>query len=81
MTGESDAVKVEKLNRDEWREISAQFCDSNFQQSWSYSSTLASIRSSSHEEVALASAGRLVGIASLRIRTVPFLGVGLAYIA
>lgn len=81
MTDDSDAIKVDKLVRNEWQEISARFCDNNFQQSWAYSKTLACIRASTHEEVAITSGGRLVGIASVRIRTVPLLGVGLAYIA
>ncbi len=81
MTNNHDAVRVEKLNRDDWQQISATFCDNNFQQSWAYSEILASIRSSTHEEVAIRSAGRLVGIASVRVRTLPLIGLGLAYVA
>lgn len=74
-------VRLEPLDPDCWRYTVGRFDDANFQQSWGYADVLASKRHCVHDEVGFWEGDDLIGIASIRVRRLPILDIGVAYVA
>lgn len=74
-------VRLERLDREFWISSIRRFGDASFQQSWAYAEVLASRRNCLHEEVGFWEGDELVGLASVRVRQIPVLGLGVAYVA
>lgn len=81
MTAESGKLRLEQVCRDRWEKEFVQFADANFQQSWTYVELLASKQGCTHEHVCFWDKNKLVGLASVRIKRVPMVRVGVAYVA
>lgn len=75
-----EPVRLEHLDREAWGDALACFCDRSYQQEFAYAETLAARQAALHEEVAVWDGDELIGLASIRIRRIPLLGVGVAYI-
>lgn len=79
--GGMERLQLEHLECDQWALEFGRFSDANFQQSWAYADLLANRRSCIHEEVGFWENRDLVGLASVRIRKLPVIGLGVAYVA
>jgi GNAT acetyltransferase-like protein len=73
--------KGRHANRDEWRSLTAQFHDHNFRHSWEYAAAMAIRWSAKVENLVITSDGKVAGLASVRIKSVPGLGSGIAYVS
>jgi CelD/BcsL family acetyltransferase involved in cellulose biosynthesis len=74
-------VALRRLGRDEWRRVAAGFADHNYRQSWDYAETLAARNGARAEHVCVASGGDPIGLASLRVKGMPGMGTGIAYVS
>ena len=72
---------IRSVNRDDWVDLSHRFLDNNYQQLWAYSQALAERRHAECEHVAIDPGGELIGVASVRVRHLPVIGGGIAYVA
>jgi lipid II:glycine glycyltransferase (peptidoglycan interpeptide bridge formation enzyme) len=67
--------------RDEWHLLTAQFHDHNYRHSWEFAAAVATRWNASVENLVITSDGRVAGLASVRIKPVPGLGTGIAYVS
>ena len=84
MRTESDApapLRIVAVGKDEWIRYSQSFSDYNFRHVWDYGEALARRRKSSCEHVAIFDGEELLGIADVRIKRLPIISGGLAYIS
>ena len=72
---------IDILTCGQWQDLSRRFRDDNYQQGWAYGRELAARHHAECEHVAVRSAGELLGVASVRLRRVPVVGGGIAYIS
>ena len=77
----SGPAKLEPVDRARWDELAASFCDCNYRQLWSYGTLLAQRRGAACERVAIQQGDSVIGIADVRIKKLPVIGGGLAYIS
>lgn len=73
--------KVRPLSEAEWRDAAAGFADRVFTQAWGYSHELARRQGARCEMVGIFAGPECVGAAGVRIRSLPLLGAGLAYVS
>lgn len=74
------ATVVRMLDRDEWCDVGRRFADYSYRQSWAYAQRMASESGSRAEFVAIERGGATLGAASVRLKLVPLLGGGVAYV-
>jgi lipid II:glycine glycyltransferase (peptidoglycan interpeptide bridge formation enzyme) len=72
-TAEADAVSEQS-----WCELLAQFDDANIYQTWSYGKIIGGLRNLSH--VVLRKDGEVVAVAQARLKKLPVLNLGIAYV-
>lgn len=72
---------IAQVRKDEWPALAGQFLDYSYQQSWPYAHALSDRRGACCEYVAIRCGGELLGVASVRVRTIPVVGSGIAYIS
>jgi hypothetical protein len=72
---------IEHLESHRWVSLAGTFRDYNYQQLPAYAEMLAELRRARAEQVAIRSGDHLLGLANVRIRTVPVVGGGMAYIS
>jgi Acetyltransferase (GNAT) domain len=72
---------VARLDRAQWELAVREFGDYSYRQSWAYGVTLARRRGAISEHVAIRQDEELIGLADVRIKRVPVVGGGLAYIS
>lgn len=73
--------RIQPVSRDKWNGLAHRFLDHNYQQTWAYAYALAERRHAECEHVAIDSDGELIGVASVRVRHLPVVGGGIAYVA
>ncbi len=73
--------RIQPVSRDKWDPLAHRFLDHNYQQTWAYAQALAERRHAECEHVAIGSDGELIGVASVRVRRLPVVGGGIAYVA
>jgi lipid II:glycine glycyltransferase (peptidoglycan interpeptide bridge formation enzyme) len=83
--GSTDRVKPDRpdgrgANRDEWHSLAAQFDDHNYQHCWEYAAAMGARWNAKVENLVITSDGELAGLASVRIKPIPGLGTGIAYV-
>jgi lipid II:glycine glycyltransferase (peptidoglycan interpeptide bridge formation enzyme) len=76
-----NAVVVEGIDKEEWDRLVCRFLDYNFRQMWSYADVLARKQGAKHEHVAVRAGGEVVGLADVRLKHLPLLRGGLAYVS
>lgn len=74
-------LTVEQLDMEAWYAAASQFTDFNYRQTWSYAHELAQCRRARCECVAVYRSGHCIGVAAVRIKQLPIIGGGLAYIS
>lgn len=79
MPGEQGPV-VEVVSDDDWDILLKQFADANYRQLAAYSSAAAARVKARSENVAIREDGKLLGLCNVRIRKLPLLPFGIAYV-
>jgi len=73
-------IEIETVDRARWLELAQGFLDHNFRQCWDFGIQAAARVDAVSEHVVLLLAGVVIAIADVRIRKLPFVGGGLAYV-
>lgn len=74
------ALRVEPVGRARWLELAASFADHNYRQTWDFGVRAAARVGATSEHVALRDGARVLGIADVRVRRLPLVGGGIAYV-
>lgn len=75
------ALRVEPAGEEEWTRAVRAMPGHSFRQTWAYGVALARRRGASSEHVLLRDGDRVVGAADVRVKRLPVLGGGLAYVS
>jgi len=73
-------VRIEVVERARWTQLASGFADHNYRQSWDFGIHAASRVRAKSEHVALWKAGEVFAIADVRVRELPVMGGGLAFV-
>lgn len=73
--------RIHPVSRNEWDNLSHRFLDHSYQQTWAYVHALAERRHCKCEHVAIDLDGELIGLASVRVKHLPVIRGGIAYVA
>jgi GNAT acetyltransferase-like protein len=73
--------EVVALDRSQWESAVRRFGDYSYRQSWAYGMELAAKRGATSEHVAIRCGDETVGLADVRIKALPLIGGGLAYVS
>jgi len=76
----SSCPALQPVSRARWPELACRFLDYNYQQTWAYLQSIARRNHAVAECVSITSGRELIGLASVRLRSLPFIGAGIAYI-
>lgn len=76
----TDALTLQPVSSGRWCALARTCLDYNYQHAPGYVRVLAHRNRANVEHVAVTSGDRLIGLAAVRIRTVPILGAGIAYV-
>ncbi len=71
---------IQRLEQAGWRACASGFLDYNYRQIWDFDAACADRRGARSEHVALVQAGETLGVADVRVKSIPVLGTGIAYI-
>jgi len=74
-------VVVEQLERRRWDELVSGFSDLGLSQTWEYGEAVAALQGAECRHVAIRDGGDVIGLADVRIKRIPLLGGGIAYIS
>lgn len=69
------------LDRVAWEEVVRDFLDYSYRQSWAYGVQLAGRRGAATEHVAIRCGGETIAVADVRIKRLPVVGGGLAFVS
>ena len=72
---------IHRVSEEEWHDLAARFRDHNYQHSWAYAHALASRRGAMCECVAIRCGPELLGVAAVRVRSIPVVSAGIAYVS
>lgn len=73
-------VQVQPVSRGEWYAQARQFLDFGYRQAWDFNVHAARRQGTRIEHVKICDADRVLGLASVRVKRVPLIGSGVAYI-
>src|SRR4051794_21872966 len=73
--------QVVQLDRPQWEASVREFRDYSYRQAWAYGTQLARKRGATSEHVAIRRGSETIGLADVRIKQLPVIGGGLAYIS
>jgi hypothetical protein len=76
----SQAVTIEPITASQWAELSTQFSDHNYRQAWAFAVACANRLGASSNHVAIRRGSDLLGITDVRVKPLPLLPGGIAYI-
>lgn len=74
------AVTVQPIGRSAWQQLAPTFADYSYRQLWDFGIACAKRLKATSEHVAIYEGAALVGLADVRVKTIPFLKTGIAYI-
>jgi hypothetical protein len=74
-------ITVARLERAEWDSCAAAFADHSYRQTWAYGVRLAEKRGAASEHVAIRRGNETLALADVRIKLLPVIGGGLAYVS
>ncbi len=77
----AERCDLRRAEREEWIDLCADFGDHNYRHCWDYAAMLADRANASGESVVVARDGAPIGLASVRVKCLPGLGTGIAYVA
>ena len=75
------ATTLSAVGTGEWRRLAREFSDYNYRHCWDYADAMAKRAGAKSEHVCVATDGWPIGLASVRIKRIPGLGSGLAYVS
>lgn len=73
-------VTLQPIGREAWQQLALSFLDYNYRQLWHFGVACANRLKATSEHVAIYDGTELVGLADVRIKRIPFLKTGIAYI-
>lgn len=73
-------ARIELLERGRWQQLAARFQDHNYRQLWDFGVACAKRLGATSEHVAIADAEDVIGLADVRLKQVPLLRGGIAYV-
>ena len=73
-------ILIDAIGPQEWADLGARFCDYNLYQTWAYGATSAQETASRASRAVIVRGGEVLGLASVRIKRIPVVRAGLAYI-
>jgi hypothetical protein len=73
--------RLVRLDHAQWESAVRSFSDYSYRQTWAYGSTLASKRGALSEHLAIQAGDEVIGLADVRIKQLPLVGGGLAYVS
>jgi lipid II:glycine glycyltransferase (peptidoglycan interpeptide bridge formation enzyme) len=73
-------LSIKQVEKDFWQQESAHFGDLNYRQLWEYGVANAAKVGAQSEHIAIYSNDDLIGLADVRIKKIPFIKTGVAYI-
>jgi Acetyltransferase (GNAT) domain len=76
----ANAICFKHLKRDEWDALAPLFRDLSYRQCGSYAEAAARVMGAASEFIAVFQAKELVGLANVRVKMVPFVPLGIAYV-
>lgn len=79
--GDSSHLRVNELGSDDWSSAAAGFSDYTFEQAYEYATAAAARVGGIAKFLAVVAADKPIAIASVRIKTIPLLGCGIAYVS
>ncbi len=71
---------IDKIDQNCWRELSADFQDHNYHQIWDFGVACAQRMAAASEHIAIRKDNQYIGLADVRIKHIPGLNTGVAYI-
>jgi len=74
------SATVQPVDRETWRRLASGFGDYNYRQLWEFGVACAARVGAHSEHVAIYDDGNLAGLADVRVKAVPVLGTGIAYV-
>jgi Acetyltransferase (GNAT) domain len=74
-------VTARIVDRERWRRLASEFRDHNYRQCWEYAEAMARRTGAKTEQLCVNRRGRPLGLASLRIRSLPGMSTGIAYVS
>src|SRR5678815_607328 len=74
-------TEVEHIDQSGWDALAPRFHDYNVRQMWEYGVAIAQRQRATSEHVAIRNGNRLVALACVRIKTMPLIGGGIAYVS
>jgi len=73
-------ARIHRLAQPEWRGLAAGFRDHGYRQLWAFAEACASRAGATHEAVVVCDGDTVAGLAAVRVKRVPMLGAGIAYV-
>lgn len=73
-------VSIQPVDRQTWQQLAPSFLDYNYRQLWDFGGACAQRVGAFNEHVAVYDGDELIGLADVRIKCIPFLKTGIAYI-
>jgi lipid II:glycine glycyltransferase (peptidoglycan interpeptide bridge formation enzyme) len=73
-------TSIQFISRDQWRQIAPTFHDYNYCQLWDFGVACARRVGAVNEHVAIFEKDQIIGLADVRIKSIPLSGTGIAYI-
>lgn len=80
-TNATEQAVIEPIDQAAWEALAAGFGDYNYQQTWAYGMAMAQRRGAVSEHIAIYAAGKLIALADVRVKRLPLVGGGIAYIS
>jgi len=74
------AATLRQIDRDGWQQLAHSFLDYNYRQLWDFGTACAKRLNATSEHVAVQENQKILGLADVRIKEIPVLGGGIAYI-
>lgn len=78
--GPSGELRIEPVERARWVEATAGFADHNYRHTWDFGMASAARNRAVSEHVALLDGAQVVALADVRVRKLPLVGGGIAYV-
>lgn len=74
-------MSIEHVNKSQWQQSASAFLDYNYRHLWDYGQAVAERRQATCEHVAIKADSETIGLADVRIKKIPMIGGGIAYIS
>ena len=74
-------IRIERLSQAEWSGLTPTMCGYSYRQAWAFGIAAASRVGATSEHVGIFSGEQCIGAADVRVRRIPLLGGGIAYVS